>query len=186
MENTRHLIQFFAGPGSGKSTACARVYAYLKENNTNAEMHREIYKDLVWQKNAQIGQTTLGVTATANTAHQQLMLFDGGAEVVLTDGPVSLGSVYSPSPVFPAMTYLFEDELLARDVLVHNIFIERVKPYNPFGRTQTAENAMLLDTRMEDLSSVGLWGHHYRAKGDTNIITHLLELDLFSRIWNGE
>src|SRR3546814_15130333 len=43
------ILNFFAGPGAGKSTTTAQVFADLKKKNLNVELVTEYAKDLVWE-----------------------------------------------------------------------------------------------------------------------------------------
>ena len=44
------VVNLFAGPGSGKSTTCAGVFAKLKLAGVNCEMALEYAKDKVWEE----------------------------------------------------------------------------------------------------------------------------------------
>ena len=44
------VINLFAGPGVGKSTTAARVFAELKLKGVNCEMALEFAKDKVWEE----------------------------------------------------------------------------------------------------------------------------------------
>lgn len=43
------VINLFGGPGAGKSTFCASVFADLKWRDINCEMALEYAKDRVWE-----------------------------------------------------------------------------------------------------------------------------------------
>jgi len=45
------IVDFFAGPGAGKSTTAADVFAKLKWRGVNAELIGEYAKDLTWSEN---------------------------------------------------------------------------------------------------------------------------------------
>ena len=46
------IVNIFGGPGVGKSTTAAAVFALLKLHNIEAELVTEFPKDLVWEKRA--------------------------------------------------------------------------------------------------------------------------------------
>jgi ATP:corrinoid adenosyltransferase len=48
------VISLFAGPGAGKSTSAAYLYAHLKNRGVNSELVREYVKDRAWEER-QIG-----------------------------------------------------------------------------------------------------------------------------------
>ena len=43
------VINLYGGPGTGKSTTAAHVFALLKQRDVNAELVREYAKDIVWE-----------------------------------------------------------------------------------------------------------------------------------------
>lgn len=45
------VVNLFGGPGSGKSTGAAYVFARLKMLGYNAELVTEFAKDKTWEKN---------------------------------------------------------------------------------------------------------------------------------------
>jgi adenylate kinase family enzyme len=47
------VVNLFAGPGSGKSTFCASVFAKLKILGIDSEMSLEYAKDIVWEESYQ-------------------------------------------------------------------------------------------------------------------------------------
>lgn len=44
-------VNFFSGPGAGKSTLAAYVFSKLKMMGVNCELVSEFAKDKVWEKN---------------------------------------------------------------------------------------------------------------------------------------
>lgn len=136
------VINLFAGPGTGKSTTAAALFAELKYRNVNAELIQEAAKDAAWEgrsgKFFAAQQYILG-----EQSWRQWRLKDD-VDIAVTDSPLPMGLVYMQDD-FPAKS-------LRQQVLEDynsydnfNVFITRNKPYNNKGRLQTESEARELD-----------------------------------------
>jgi hypothetical protein len=141
------VINLFAGPGAGKSTTAAAVFAELKMQGINCELVREFAKDKVWEKSFGVLNDQLYILGKQNHRMQTLMDPKDELEVIVTDSPLILSSVYNENlgPVFDMLTL---DTFSSYDNM--NYFIKRVKPYNPKGRTQNEEEAKEVDQKVLD------------------------------------
>jgi len=54
MEKETLIVNLFGGPGTGKSTLCADLFAKLKWRHTNCEMALEFAKDKVWEESFKV------------------------------------------------------------------------------------------------------------------------------------
>lgn len=138
MVNKRTLIvNFFGAPGSGKSTAAAYIFAKLKMAGINAELVTEFAKDKTWENNKLALSDQFYVFGEQNF---RLSRLNGQVDVVLTDSPLLLSNYYAG--VSPQM---FNFKKACLDVFnTHknlNFFLQRVKEYNPSGRSQTEEES---------------------------------------------
>jgi len=139
-------INFFGGPGSGKSTTTAWIFAMLKDRKVSVEHVSEYVKAWAYQKrNIQ--------------KHDQLYLFakqqqyeyrylSQGVLNIVTDSPCFLSVIYSAKYISEE----YADAIMAlcrlydRDNPSLNIFLSRgEKPYITEGRYQTLEQAKELD-----------------------------------------
>lgn len=146
------VLNLFAGPGTGKSTMAAHVFALLKWQGVNCELAPEYAKDKTWEK-------SLGVLA-----HQQYVFgkqwfriarLEGQVDVVVSDSPLLHSLVYGAGHNSPEFTAYVLSEHERR--WNYNVFLERVKPYNPSGRNQDEDEAKVLDRRIRDtLDLVGV------------------------------
>ena len=84
------FISLFAGPGAGKSTSSAYLFAKLKEAGINAELVREYVKDWAWESRP-IG-TFDQFYFLGKQIRRESMLMDK-VDVAITDSPVWLCSV---------------------------------------------------------------------------------------------
>lgn len=139
------VMNFFGGPGTGKSTTCAEVFAYLKRHNINCEMALEYAKDKVWEKSSHVLDNQLYVFGKQYHRIKRLV---GQVDFVLTDSPLlnSISYYEDTNPYFPQLVL---EEHRRLDNL--NFFLERSKQYNPAGRLQTEDKARELDTRIRKL-----------------------------------
>lgn len=138
--NNTPVVNFFGGPGTGKSTVMAHCFALLKWQGLNVEMATEYAKDKVWEKSSHVLSNQEYVFGKQYKRIKQLQ---EQVDVVLTDGPILMSLVYH------------DDEPLRNLVLARNnefkninIFLERMKKYNPSGRYQTEQEARDLDFKI--------------------------------------
>lgn len=134
------IINLFGGPGSGKSTMAARIFSELKEKNYNAELVTEYAKDLTWQESFKVLSNQVYVFA--KQYHRIWRLQD--VDVVITDSPLLMSVVYGDT------SKTFKDLVVSEFSKMNNInvYLQRVKPYNPKGRSQTLDQAKELDNRI--------------------------------------
>lgn len=129
------IINLFGGPGSGKSTTAAALFAKLKLRKINCELVSEYAKSLVWEERHKTFENQFYISAKQDNYLFRLL---GKVEVVINDSPLLLGIFYNPE----------EDPILNSFLLNRfgrynnvNIFINRVKEYNKIGRNQTLKEA---------------------------------------------
>jgi tRNA uridine 5-carbamoylmethylation protein Kti12 len=144
MKNTL-VVNFFAGPGAGKSTAAAHLFYLLKTHGVDCEMAREYAKDLVWEE--QHYNLSHGHYVTAVQIHRIELLL-GKVDVIITDSPILLAL-----PYIKDLDPSFEQYAYHRHVAMNNmnIFISRAKKYNPNGRNETLDEAILKDAQIKNI-----------------------------------
>ena len=131
-------INFFGGPGSGKSTMAARVFSELKERKYNAELVTEYAKDLTWEGSMGVLDNQLLVFAKQ---YHRLWRLKDKVDIVVTDSPIVFSLVYGNTS--NTFKQLVKEEFGKFNNI--NIYLQRVKEYNPKGRSQTEEEARLID-----------------------------------------
>lgn len=149
MSNTL-VVNFFAGPGVGKSTNMALTFGKLKTQGITAEMITEYAKDLVWEErhHALSFQPYL---ASKQIYRIQRVL--GKVPVAITDSPILLSLVYGEE----ARGTAFEDFLMEtfrswNTFNIHLVRNDEAHPYVPIGRTQKdVKEAAEVDTKIENL-----------------------------------
>lgn len=162
------VVNLFAGPGAGKSTTAAMVFAKLKLLEMNAELVTEYAKDLTWDRIPIRNQVLV-----LGKQLQRLMRIDGQVDIAVTDSPLLLQVVYNG--------HVQSLDKVAADIFAEfdnmNFFIDRTKPYAQVGRKQTEAQAREFDTAVLDLlKSHGV--PFLRIKGDETaadeIVGHIL------------
>ena len=144
MKNTI-FINLFGGPGTGKSTLCATIFAYLKTKGIDCEMALEYAKDVVWDENY---KKLLNQVYIFGKQHNRLYRLTGKVDVVITDSPLLNSIIYDES----------RDECLKNIVISEfkkmntlNYFVERHFEYQQNGRVQNYTQALDVDTFYKDL-----------------------------------
>lgn len=94
------VINLFGGPGCGKSTTMARLFADLKTRGYNVEMVSEFAKDLVYEQRQETMKDELYIFAKQ---HHRLFRVIDKVDIVITDRPILLTNIY-------ASLYLPDDE----------------------------------------------------------------------------
>lgn len=147
MFNTK-VINLFGGPGSGKSTTAAALFAALKRQGIITELVTEFAKDLTWERMYDQRSDQMWVTANQNHRLRRLM---GQVEYVVTDSPLLLGIFYvneETQEKVPSLRSTIEEMYYTYDNLP--FILNRVKPYVAHGRDQTHAQAVEIDRRVRE------------------------------------
>ena len=86
------VINLFGGPGCGKSTTMARLFADLKTRGYNVEMVSEFAKDLVYEQRQETMKDELYIFAKQH--HRLFRVYDK-VDIVVTDRPLLLTNIYA-------------------------------------------------------------------------------------------
>lgn len=139
------VVNLFAGPGVGKSTTAARVFAELKMNGVNCEMALEFAKDKVWEESFKTMDDQIYIFG--KQFHKIWRLKDK-VDVIICDSPLPISIVYDKenSDAFHALVI---EQFNKFDNL--NYYIKRATEYVESGRRQTEEEAKNVDKIVEDV-----------------------------------
>ena len=135
------VINFFAGPSSGKSTTAAGVFSLLKLHGVNCEYVPEFAKDLTWENRRKTLENQIYVFAKQQ---HRIWRLKGEVDIVITDAPLIQGLAYVSE--HSALTQIVMEQVGEFDNI--NFFLERTKRYNPKGRSHTENEAIELDSRI--------------------------------------
>lgn len=176
MKNTL-VVNLVGGQGSGKSTMMAHLFAQLKWNNIDCEMCSEFAKELVWENRQETFKDELYIFAKQN---HRLFRCNGKVDVIITDRPLIMSIAYNR--YYGDQTDYFWNA--AYESIVYetfnkqknlNIFLNRVKPFNPNGRNENEEDAKKFDEYFKaSLEDLRLPYHEF--DGDSNSVEEIGEM----------
>lgn len=138
------IVNLFAGPGTGKSSTAAGLFSELKWRGRTTEMALEFAKDKVWEKSTAVLDNQIYIFGKQ---HHRIWRLREQVEVVVTDSPILLSLIYgaeNTSKQFHELVLYEHDQL--RNL---NVFLERLKAYDPKGRLQTEEKAREIDQQVQ-------------------------------------
>ena len=141
------VINLTGAPGAGKSTGAAKLFYELKTLGINCELVSEFAKDKTWEHNA----TALNCQEYIfGKQSYRLKRCRDEVDVIITDSPLPLTIIYTHDELIKKpLTDLVMAVYNSYDNI--NFFINRVKPYNPKGRNQTAEESDALSAEIKNL-----------------------------------
>lgn len=141
------VINLTGAPGAGKSTGAAKLFYELKTLGINCELVSEFAKDKTWEHNA----TALNCQEYIfGKQSYRLKRCRDEVDVIITDSPLPLTIIYTHDELLKKpLTDLVMAVYNSYDNI--NFFINRVKPYNPKGRNQTAEESDALSAEIKNL-----------------------------------
>lgn len=143
-------INFFAGPGAGKSTTSAWLFAQMKMDGYNVELVDEYVKN--WAYEDREPTSFDQIYLFAKQARKEDLVLRNGVDFIISDSPLMLSASYAKKNT-PNLFYPLRDLALQFDEVYKplNIFLYREsKPYNSVGRYQTLEEAKEMDAFIED------------------------------------
>jgi hypothetical protein len=145
MERKTKVVNFYGGPGAGKSTTAASVFSLLKLHGVNAELVTEIAKDFTWEQRLKTLENQYYVWAKQQ---HRLWRVRGEVDVIVTDCPLLLSFIYGERK--PECFY----DLVLHDFNEYenmNFFIQRNKPFNPKGRNHNEKESKELDVKIKGM-----------------------------------
>lgn len=137
------VINLFGGPGAGKSTTAAGLFYLMKLENIKCELVTEYAKELVYEDR----NLEDGILIFAQQQRRMKRLI-GKVDYIITDSPLIMSEVYQlalPESFHRLVRYTFNSFSNI------NVKINRVKPYQAYGRVQTEERARTLDLEINHI-----------------------------------
>ena len=138
------VVNLIGGPGVGKSTLAAHIFALLKEQKVDCELITEFAKDLVWEQRSETFKDEVYVFAKQN---HKLFRLNGKVNVVITDSPLIQVCFYGKGE--NELCALVKKEVNRYNNL--NILLTRKTEYDSNGRNQTEEEARSIDNEMKSI-----------------------------------
>lgn len=158
------VVNFFGGPGTGKSTTAAELFALMKKRNMKVELLHEIAKDFVWERWNHIFREQDYVLAHQHRLQRRLVGHD--VDYAVVDSSILLGLFYTPDDMPPSFKVWLRDVFDSYDNL--NIYLERSDaiPYVQAGRNQDESGAKQIDRDVRQYLEVTGIPFHIVTAGD--------------------
>lgn len=140
-------INLFGGPGTGKSTLAADIFAALKRRRISCELITEFAKDLTWEHN------TAGLANQAyifGNQYYRMCRCADSVDVLITDSPLLLSVLHrgksdTPSSLDQAVVDAFHQ------FNNRNYLLCGTCEYDPCGRNESGEEAAALSRKLRAL-----------------------------------
>ena len=153
--NMSKIINFFGGPGIGKSTQSSGLFTEMKKHHMDVELTFEFPKIVAWEENFSAIKDQFYITANQ---HRNISRLYGKVDYIIVDSPIILGLVYkeryNDTPEYPATFY---DETYDTFILSLfkkydslNIFLNRNdETYDQNGRFQDLNESKQIDEEIK-------------------------------------
>lgn len=141
------IANFVGGPGSGKSTLAYEVIAKMKARGHRAELVQEYAKELVYRRDFHVIADQGLVTREQDRRLRDLL---GHVDFVVHDSALLLGRIYATGD-FEGEWFSRRVEALYNGYTNFNVFVNRVKKFQQYGRMQNEEQSRALDTKIKSL-----------------------------------
>lgn len=140
------VINLWGAPSVGKSTLAAGLFNLMKERGHRVELVTEYAKERVYQRDLLALGNQLQMLGEQDARLRRLV---GKVDYAITDSPLPLSLAYMTGEYadwLPDAIWGAYDRYMNVDV-----FVRRVKGYQPYGRSQTESEALALDLTIKAL-----------------------------------
>jgi hypothetical protein len=149
------IINFFGGPGIGKSTQASGLFTEMKKHHMNVEYTYEFPKEVAWEGN--ISQLKDQFFITANQ-HRNISRLYGKVDYIIVDSPIVLGCFYENryGQDYPASFYgitglgNFLWNLFKQYDNINILLTRNQETYDPNGRLQDLGEAIEIDNDIKE------------------------------------
>lgn len=144
------IINYFGGPGVGKSTDSAALYVEMKRSGYDVELVREVAKKWAWQER-EIGP--FDQMAILGTQMEEESSLFGKVDYIITDSPSFLGGIYlsinHDKDFMMDTVKQYYDYCEQKGIIFKNYLIPRKKKYNQAGRYEDEFTANYIDSMIK-------------------------------------
>lgn len=141
------VVNIFGGPGTGKSTAAAGLFYFMKLKSYEVELVQEYAKYLVWAERVNMFKDQAYIFAKQNN---KLDILQGKVDWCITDSPLLMGLAYMPKDYSKAFEMFVVEQFEKYENV--NIFLQKTHhSYNENGRNQTELEANALSERIKGI-----------------------------------
>ncbi len=139
------LINFYSGPGAGKTTVSLELTAELKKAGFNVEYVSEYAKELVLENKAEMLKDQQHVI---DEQYKRLDRYRDSVDIIVTDSPLLLGQVYGEGRI--SEEYHNQIRAYYDSFDNFNLWVTRGdEAYQQAGRVENLEQAKELDGRIK-------------------------------------
>lgn len=142
------VVNAYAGPGAGKTTACLATVAELKKKGYVAEYIPEYAKELVYDNPALLDGSKENQLHILEQQLKRLDRFLGKADIIVTDASILLNPVYLAEP---DPDYEQAIGKLYKQYENFNFFVKRGEDYVQEGRMENQEESIQKDQQIKDI-----------------------------------
>lgn len=144
------VINLYGGPGIGKSTLAAKLYAEMAVQKYNVELVREYVKDWAWA-GRKIGKYDQMYFLVQQFKREAILY--NKVDYIITDSPFTLAAFYAEHYLgqsFLTNSALAMRKLAEEDGIIFKDFVViRSTTYEATGRYETEDQAKELDQKIE-------------------------------------
>lgn len=174
-----NVIQFFGGPGVGKSTTAADLYSFMKKRGYKVELIHEVAKDLVWDKRPDMFYEQDWIAAEQHRLQRRLV--DHDINYCVIDSSILLGLFYAADdypPEFNAFCRAVYDSYTNINVMLKR---NPLIPYVQEGRNQTEQEAIIIDGQVQQYFNDKNINHLQIVSGTDTTIEQIVQYTLANR-----
>lgn len=176
----KRRINLFGGPGVGKSTFAAKLFAHLKAMGENVDLVQEVVKQWAYEGKQIHPWDCIGLFGRQFEAEQRLL--QNGVQKIITDSPLLLQCFYGQTvhgcPSHWDMVSIckkFEKSYPSVNFLIHR----PITNFETHGRYQTEAMAVKIDKMIEDQLAVhGVKYHCLHPNSDSDFLVCLSTLEV--------
>lgn len=142
------VVEFWGGPGSGKTTAAHQLFGELKNLHLEVEYLPEQIKRHAWMGKTLTRADILDAVSQQLIREVELI---GHVDILVTDSPVEMSIVYNPElkiETFQNLREVFGNHKYRTQM---PYYVPRTKKYLKQGRWQNEEEAKKIDDKVADL-----------------------------------
>lgn len=173
-----YVLNLCGGPGAGKSTAAAGIFAKLKKLGIECELALEYAKDCVWNES----YTTMNDQVYVfGKQYHRIWRLQNKVQIIIVDSPLPLSIIYSKLD-----SKYFNDFVIECYNSFNNkmYFIERNEVFIENGRVHSLEQSLAIDNQIKEL--LAHYNIPYKSLKNNEAVDYIVNEILNDLIKEGE